>query len=464
MWLLDEKSKIPLYVQLYQQIKEEILSGSIKSGTRLPSSRKLVSDLHISRNTVESAYEQLYSEGFLRSKPRQGYYVEPPLLGTLEKRDTPEAVRMSPETETRENIFYDFQNKKLQPDAFPFDKWQKLTNRCFHDYKNGFLQYGCPFGEPSLRSEIQRYIYNYRQVNCKAKQIIIGSGTQFCLELVCRLLKTRGPGIAMEEPGYDLTRATFENNGFKVHPVDLDGLGINADLLDAAEVTAAYVTPSHQYPLGVIMPKERRLELVEWAKRNKTFIIEDDYNCCFQYDVKPLPSLQSLCGDRVIYMGSFSDMLFPAIGVSYMVLPEDMLEELCKLYCYDTTFVPFLTQKTLELFMREGFWEKHVRKTVLHQRKKRNTLVNALRNEFGNKVHLLGFQGGLHLLLQAKWGLPEEELVNRASRAGVKVQPASAFYSSPCRGGNSTVLLNYGGMLLEHIPKAVRLLRRAWLP
>lgn len=464
MMLLDEKSSVPLYAQLYQQIKEDILSGNIKDGTKLPSSRNLAIDLRISRNTVELAYQQLDSEGFINSKPRQGYYAELPLLyEVLDKKEAPVAARVEREIQSEENIIYDFQNKKLHSDDFPFDKWQKLVNKCFHDYKNGFLQYGCPFGEPGLRSEIQRHIYNYRQVHCDAKQIIIGSGTQFCLELVCQLLKLKNLNVAMEEPGYDRTRTTFQNNGFKVQPVGIDEHGMNVKILSTMDVAATYVTPSHQYPTGIIMPLERRLELVEWAKRNETFIIEDDYNNCFQYDLKPLPSIQSLCSDRVIYMGSFSDMLFPAIGVSYVVLPEHLLDELCKRYCSDTTFVPFLTQKTLELFMREGFWEKHVRKTVQHQRKKRNMLVSTLQNEFGDTIHIRGSHAGLHLLVQTKWPMTQDELINRANEVGVRVQPTSNFWSCYQTGEISTVLLNYGGMTLEHIPIAIKLLSQAWL-
>lgn len=463
MLVLDPKSKMPLYAQLYQQIREDISNGSIKVGTRLPSSRKLATDLRISRNTVELAYEQLSSEGFIKSRPRQGYYSELPPFEAPDKRAPSEAISPEADDSPEGNIIYDFQNKKVHSEDFPFDRWKKLVNRCFQEYKNGFLQYGCPFGEPGLRSEIQRHIYNYRQVECKAKQIIIGPGTQFCLELVCQLLKPSGTNAAMEDPGYAPTRTTFQNNGFKIYPVELDANGINVNLLNAVDAHAVYVTPSHQYPTGIIMPMDRRLELVEWAKRKKTVIIEDDYNYSFQYDQKPLPSIHSLCSDRVIYMGSFSDILFPAIGVSYAVLPEHLLDRLCKRYCSDTTFVPFLTQKALELFFREGLLEKHVRKTIQQQRKKRNMLVSALKNELGNHIRIIGEHAGLHLLVQATWEITGEELINLAKQAGVSVQPTSDFRSWPQAEENGTVLLNYGGMKPEHIPIAVGLLREAWL-
>ncbi len=463
MVVLDEKSKMPLYIQLYQQIKNDILNGYTRAGAKLPSSRRLATELRISRNTVELAYESLYSEGFLISKPRQGYYVELPLLEAFDKKEDTQAFQAEPELWEDENTIYDFQNKRLPPDEFPFEKWKVLTNRCFHDYKTGFLKYGCPFGEPGLRSEIQKYLYNYRKVSCMAKQIIIGSGTQFCLELVCQILKLRGSNIAIEEPGYDRARMTFQNNGFRICPIELDEHGMNVNLLDTVDIVAAYVTPSHQYPTGIVMPKGRRLELTEWAKRSGTFIIEDDYNCCFQYDMKPIPSIQSFGSDRVIYIGSFSDLLFPAIGISYMVLPEQLLFELCKRHCHDATFVPFLTQKTLELFMREGFWERHIRKTVQQQREKRNILVNVLQNEFGDTVNILGTQAGLHLLVQVKWPVTQEELISSAYKAGVGVQPISDFWSCSQNEKDNLVLLNYGGMVLEHIPAAIKLLRQAWL-
>lgn len=463
MLVLDEKEAMPLYAQLYQQLKNDILKGNIKYGTKLISSRKLAMDLRISRNTVELAYEKLLSEGLLISRPRRGYYTERPFVKRFDEQEKPETVQPGPENQADELMAYDFRNKKLHPDEFPFRKWKELTNKCFLDHRNGFLQYGCPFGELGLRSEIQRHLYLHRQINCKAKQIIIGTGTQFCLELVCHLLKAKNKSIAMEEPGYNRSRMTFQNNGYQVCPVRLDQYGPDISLLTAKDVAAAYVTPSNQYPTGIIMSKERRLELSQWAKSRNTFLIEDDYNYCFQYDSNPIPSLHSFCSDRVIYMGTFSDVLFPSIGVSYMVLPEQLLEEMCRRYCHDTIFAPFLTQKTLELFMREGFWEKHIRKTFSHQRKKRDMLVGSLSNEFKDQLHVWGTHAGLHLLVQAKWPVTEGELIAGAGRAGVGVQPASGFWSCPQNAEKGLVLLNYGGMRLEQIPIAVKLLRQAWL-
>lgn len=463
MLVLDEKSKTPLYAQLYQQIKRDILSGHVKAGTKLKSSRKVAADFRISRNTVESAYEQLCSEGLITSKPRKGYYVERLTLEAFHKNETARDGQGAPAELPSEDIPYDFRPGNLHLAEIPFAQWQRLTNKCFHDYKEGLARYGPVFGELGLRAEIQRYLHDYRDVNCTVDQILVGAGTQFCLGLVCRLMEASVLKVAMEEPGYDKSRITFQNNGLKVYPVELDEHGLKVKALGATDATAAYVTPSRQFPAGMVMPITRRLELVEWARHRNALIIEDDHNCHFQHDLKPIPSLQSLCGDRVIHLGSFSDMLSPALRLSYMVVPGNLLEELHKRFEQYAPFVPFLTQKTLELFMREGHWESQVRKSRKQQKEKCAALVRALKKEFGNSIRIFARQAGLHLLVQAKWPMPEAELIRRARGAGVGVYPTSRYWIDPKSSEKGTVLLNFGGMAPAHIPIAVKLLHQAWL-
>lgn len=461
--MIDENSRVPLYIQLYRQIREDISSGALKAGTKLKSSREVAADLHISRNTVELAYGQLYAEGFITSIPRKGYYAEPVELKTVNEY---EAVK-SPETAERPspNIDYDFRDGKLILSDMPCNQWQRLISRCFHDYREGLASQGSVFGEAGLRAEIQRYIYNYRNVQCAAEQIVVATGTQFCLGLACQLLKAidRGSGMAMEEPGYDQSRTTFCNNGLQTYPVVLDQHGLDADALAAADVAAAYATPSHQFPTGIVMPLSRRRELAEWAGRSDAYIIEDDYSCHFQHDLNPLPSIQSLCADRVFYIGGFSGILFPCIRVSYMVVPEKLLDRLHGWFDNHAPFVPFLMQKPLELFMKEGHWESHLRRMRKQQKTKCKALVSALRNRFGGSMRISGFHAGLHLLVQARWPMKEDELVRRARQYGVGVYPTSKYWSRPESGENGTVLLNYGGVPLEDIPVAVELLYRAWL-
>ncbi|ATW27387.1 PLP-dependent aminotransferase family protein [Candidatus Formimonas warabiya] len=463
MLVLDEKSKTPLYAQLYQQIKDDIVKGCVKAGTKLRSSRKISQELHISRNTVELAYEQLHAEGFIVSKPRKGYFVEAGAEETFQKSKTAPNTRTAAMEDVNQKVVYDFRPCALYLREAPFPQWQRLMNRCFHDFKEGVIRYGSSFGEWSLRTEIQRYISDYRNVHCKVDQIMVGTGTQFCLGLVCPLLRERGFSVAMEEPGDDQARMTLQNNGIKISPIEVDKEGLNVRVLEGAEARAVYVTPSHQFPTGTVMPMTRRLELVEWARRRDALIIEDDDSCHFQYDTKPLPSLQSLCGDRVIYLGSFSEMLFPCIQASYMVMPDPYLQDLYQRFENHTPLVPFLMQKTLELYIRGGHWESHVRKTRKHQKEKCASLVQALKSEFGNNICILGTHAGFHLLVQVKWPMNEAELIHRACQAGVGVCPTSKYWIRPQNSAYGTVLLSFRGIPLEHIPRAVKLLREAWL-
>jgi len=357
-WCWMKRAKRLYTANCIQQIKTGILSGDIKVGTKLQSSRKASMDLRISRNTVESAYEQLCSEGLIMSKPRKGYFVESLDFGMFPKsksRGKPGKSSLSVE-QLYQNAIYDFRPGNLYLNEIPRTQCQRLINRCFSDYKEGLAHYGSVFGEIGLRAEIRKHIYDYRGVNCGVGQLVVGTGTQFCLGLVCPLIKSRGLAVAMEEPGHDQSRTTLENNGFVVRPVELDKQGLDVKALDETDAVAAYVTPSQQFPTGIVMPITRRLELLEWARRRDALIIEDDRNCHFQHDIKPIPSiqsLQSLHSDRVIYLGSFSNMLFPCMRISYMVIPENLLGEMHKQLDNNAPLVPFLMQKTLELFMRE---------------------------------------------------------------------------------------------------------------
>jgi Transcriptional regulators containing a DNA-binding HTH domain and an aminotransferase domain (MocR family) and their eukaryotic orthologs len=463
MWMVDKAGKLPLYMQLYQQIREDIINGTLKAGLKLKSSREISEELHISRNTVELAYGQLFAEGFIASKPRRGYYVElsePKKFHECEESNPSEA-----EIKSSHHVAYDFRCGKLLLSELPCNQWQRLTGRCFHDFKESLAAQGSAFGEPGLRTEIQRYIHHYRNVQCSAEQIVVATGTQACLGLACQILKAinSGSGIAIEEPGYDQSRSTFSSNGLKIVPIALDERGLSADALAAADVMAAYATPSHQSPTGIVMPLSRRRELAEWAKQKKAYILEDDYNCHFQHDIKPLPSMQSLCPESVFYIGSFSDILFPCMRVSYMVIPENLLGGLHGWFDGHAPFVPFLTQKPLELFMKEGHWESHLRKMRKNQKGKCEALVGALNHKFGSRLHISGAHAGLHLLVEAGWPVTEDELIRRAAQAGVRVYPTSRYWSHPENGKNGTVLLNYGGIPPADIPAAVQLLYEAWL-
>lgn len=463
MFLLNKEAAAPLYTQLYRQIKEEICKENFKPGTKLPSSRQLANDLQISRNTIELAYDQLNSEGYIFSKPKSGYYVE-----NIEFTSFPGIVSNSHEENVCEekeytNIKYDFQYGNLDPSQLPISKWQKMTNKCFREYKNELAKYNNIYGEIGLRKEILRYLNDYRGVKCSVDQIIVCSGTHYCLNTIAQLIKGDVSTIAIEEPGFFIAGDTFKNYNFEVSPIALDAYGLDVNQLCSTKAKAVYVTPSHQFPTGIIMPISRRLELIKWANKSDSIIIEDDYSCHLRYNVKAIQSLQSLSEERVVHIGSFSKYLFPSIRVSYMVLPKKLMNRFSKMFHGYPSSVPFIIQKTLQLFMEEGFWESYIRKSIRFQKKKHDVLVQALNNEFGDTITILGKNAGLHLIVKVKWPMKEEELIDKAYKMGVRVYPSSEMWSCKKNINCGSVLMGFGAIPLEHIEAAVKILRKAWL-
>ena len=463
MFVLSGKNGKPLYSQLYQQIRNHILSGVLKPGTKLSSSRHLSKELCVSRNTVDMAYQQLVSEGYLVGKSRSGYYIEaldniniPVFMETKAKE---EAILSEPLTAPKYNLQYG----KLETAIFPFRKWRQLTNKCLRDDKEQIMNYGQVQGEPGLITAISEFLREYRGVECTANQIVIGPGTQYCLTLACQLIQPSTTTIAIENPGFWAARSIFSNMGLRVIPIPVKKHGLQVKQLRMTDAKAVYVTPSHQFPTGNIMSITRRLELVEWAYKSDAIIIEDDYSCHLRYNVRPIQALQALAPDQVVYIGSFSKILSPSMRVAYMVLPQKLVDHFLLTAEHFPCSVPFLIQKPLELFLKEGEWGSHLRKITRHMKKKRDILIQALKDEFGDAVSISGENAGLHLLVQVKSPLPEQELVMRALQIGVLIHPAGNLWLNQKDAPFGTVLLGYGGITLEDIYPAVHLLRQVWL-
>lgn len=461
MYLLDANSKKPLYQQLYQQIRAKILSGELSAQNKLPSSRCLAAELHISRNTVDTAYQQLLSEGYIIGKSRSGYFVE--TLHNTKFSSFSEVISDLPAGQVQpENVLYDFRYGNLSQHTFPFAQWQRLTNFCLKHDKEQLLNYSDFMGEPGLRQELVKYLYEYRDVRCTADQILITSGTIPCLMLVCQLLRNFTDAIAMEDPGFAAAYLSFTNYGFQVPLVPVNYHGLYVKALRTIAAQAVYVTPSHQFPTGRIMSITRRLQLIDWAYERDSLIIEDDYNCHLRYDVKPAPALQGLAPDKVIYIGSFSKILSPSLRVAYAVLPKSLVPCLRQRSENYACSVPLLIQRPLELFLRENLFESHLRKILRQFKKKREILLRAIQEYFGDIVTVSGENAGLHIVLQLNRPLSSKNLVDRAVQAGVYIHGDNIWVeSSP--GKAPRVLLGFGAIKNEDIDSAVRLLRRAWL-
>lgn len=462
MPIFDYKKKIPLYVQLYEYIKKEIQSGTIKPETKLPSKRNLSSHLGISLNTIQSAYEQLCAEGYVESKERKGIFVkrieDDLLLNQGIQIELNNNKALSKETE----YLIDFSSGKIDLDYFPYSIWRKLTIQSLYSDQGSVLLLGQPEGELCLREEISKYLFQSRGVKCSAEQIIIGAGTQFLLTLLCMLIGKKY-SYAIENPGFHRARHIFKDYGINVQAISIDEDGICIEDLKRSSAKVVYVTPSHQFPYGMVMPISRRIELLSWCSVINGFIIEDDYDSEFRYKGKPIPSLQGLDkSGNVIYMGTFSKSLIPSSRISYIVLPSVLLSKYQEHFKIYKQTVSRLHQDTLYRFMKEGYWTRHINRMRTLYRKKHKLLLSSITKYMGRRVQIIGENAGLHVLLKVKNGMSEEELIKTAHRKKVKVYPTSIYYDKYDDSEFPIILLGFGGLKVNQVDEGIRLLKEAW--
>lgn len=463
MFLLDNRDPRPLHVKLYHQIKNQILSGKLLPHTKLPSVRHLAAELSVSRNTVEYAYEQLCTEGFIYSKPQSGYYIS--LLDQEfipRPRPNPENPN-EPALEAEEIYSFDFHPAGLAQDSFPIKVWRKLLTDCLQENPEQFTLYGNPQGERELRYQIQRYLELFRGVSCDPEQIVISSGLQDSLSMIAPILYADHSNLAIEDPGHWIPRSVFQNYSFLLNPVSVHSDGINLDYLKNTDSTVVYVTPSHQFPLGYVMPMENRLKLLNWAKTVGGVIIEDDYDSELRYHGKPIPALQGLHPEgNIIYLGSFSKVLSPALRVAYMVLPYRFLSAYSKMFGKFAPTVSLLEQRTLSQFMAQGYWERHLRKMRIIYKRKHDVLIQSIKRYFGTEANIIGQGAGLHVVLEFTGNfIDETELIQRARRENVRVIPLADTYQAnnhyPAR-----VILGFGRMSPDELEQGIERLSRAW--
>lgn len=454
-----------LYEQIYEYIRQEIREGKLRPGERLPSTRSLADYLQISRSTAALAYEQLLSEGYIASQPYRGYYVC--RIEELYRVDAgEESIRAgSAGTEDRSKRYIcDFSPTATDMSLFPFSVWRKINKNVLSEGSSKLFSQGDAQGEYSLRETISRYLHSSRGVNCSPEQIIVGAGNDYLLLLLEKILG-RHVRIAMENPTYKRAYRIFRSFAYEITTVDMDEAGMSVEGLRQSDVTAAYVMPSHQYPTGTLMPIGRRLELLKWAdEAPERYLIEDDYDSEFRYKGKPIPSLQaSDKHGRVIYIGTFSKSIAPAIRVSYMVLPQTLLERYRKQCYFYSATVSRIDQKVLEAFIGEGYFERYLNKMRKHYKEKHDLMLEQL-EDFERAFHITGENAGLHLLLTGTRGQTEEALLAAAEAVGVKVYGLSeSLVGQIGTESGRTVLLGYGGLDREEIIKGLTLLRQAWL-
>lgn len=458
----DSQSGSPLYEQIYQYIKDEIRGKRLGAGSRLPSTRILAQNLKVSRSTTQMAYDQLVSEGYIEALPYRGYYVSK-IDELVEVRHKTAGSFVLEKNQDEHRFEVDFSPRGIDLESFPFNTWRKLSRNTLVDDNKEMFSTGNPQGELSLRTAVGEYLHSARGVDCSPDQILIGAGSEYLLMLLAQILGT-DMGIAMENPTYKQAYRVLQGEGYHVVPVGMDRYGMDVERLQASGAMIAYVMPSHQYPTGIVVPVKRRQELLGWAcKKADRYVIEDDYDSEFRYKGRPIPALQGMDqAGKVIYLGTFSRSIAPAIRVGFMVLPEPLLARYRMQAGFYACTVSRIDQNVLYHFITGGYYERHLNRMRAVYKGKHDALLGGLK-ELENIFQIRGEYAGIHVLLTHRKGMEEEKLVERAAQAGVKVYGMSGSVIGEEKDlVPSTVILGYASLKEEEICKGCRLLNEAW--
>ncbi|MFR5601024.1 MAG: PLP-dependent aminotransferase family protein [Lachnospiraceae bacterium] len=459
---LENGSDMPYYQQIYLFLKKEIQQGNLAARVRLPSTRLLAEHLKVSRSTTQMAYDQLISEGYIESVPCKGYYVSS-LDGMLRMEPEPGGTLLENSPGPVSQYEVDFSPRGIDLNSFPFQTWRRLSKNTFSDANKEMFLSGDPQGEPALRQAIRSYLHSARGVNCSPDQLIIGAGSEYLWMLLGQILG-RKRRIAMENPTYRQAYRVFRSLGYEVKPVSMDRHGMEVEQLEESRADIAYIMPSHQYPTGIVMPVKRRQELLSWAARGEDrYLIEDDYDSEFRYKGKPIPALQGMDReDRVIYIGTFSKSIAPAIRIGYLVLPPALLAVYRDRLSFYSSTVPRIDQNILYQFLVEGHYERHLNRMRALYKGKHDILLSALK-PLEKSFTIGGELAGLHLLLTHKGGGREQELIDQAKSAGVRVYGMSGYLIDPAaEAGPATLILGFANLTEEEILKGAALLAQVW--
>jgi GntR family transcriptional regulator/MocR family aminotransferase len=477
---LDSRRKIPLYSQLYEWFRRAILDGQLRPGQRVPSTRSLAAELKVSRIPVSSAYEQLQAEGYLETFVGAGTCVVrsipddalKPALGKVRdasrevsKGQAPRRVSrrvalMRVPAQTWSNKLVAFRVSLPALEHFPSGVWSKLVNRHSRRPTRQLMAYGDAMGYTPLREAIAEYLGAVRAVRCEPSQILVTTGSQLGLQLSAQVLLDPNERVWIEEPGYPGARHALMSTGAQLVPVpvDYEGLNVAEGIRRARSARAVYITPSHQYPLGVTMTATRRMQLLNWVARSGAWIIEDDYDSEYRLGGRPIPSLQGLdTGARVIYVGTFSKVMFPALRLGYVVVPKDLVDAFSTARDATDQFSSTLYQAVMTDFIREGHFARHIRRMRILYLERRTALVEAVQKQMGDKLEVIGAEAGMHLVALLPAGISDVAVSKNAAELGISAMPLSSCYlKPPAKGG---LILGYGGTDAQQIRDGVGKLR-----
>jgi GntR family transcriptional regulator/MocR family aminotransferase len=473
---IDRRADRPLHGQIYDAYRTAIINRTLRPGQRVPSTRMLSQDLAVSRIPVLNAYAQLLAEGYFESRVGAGTVVSTSLPDQVVPAESrvaahatrahasrrPISKRLAPlqfDSDTAWRGWGAFGVSQVAFEHFPFPIWNKLVVRHARNVCATSLDYGSPMGAKKLRQAIADYLRTARGVRCDAEQIMIVSGSQQGVEVAARVLLDSGDPVWMEEPGYRFARSAFTFKGCQIVPVPVDheGLNVAAGIKLCRKPKVAMVTPSHHYPLGVTMSASRRMQLLAWAEKVGSWIIEDDYDSEYRYESTPISSLQGMDNnERVIYLGTFSKVLFPSLRIGYLVIPPDLVDSFAAARVAMDIAPAGFHQGVLADFIEQGHFSRHLRRMRLVYAERRSVLKESIRKELGSAARVIGTESGMHLSVMIE-GIHDREIAQLAAQENLWLVPLSSSYlsSSPRQG----FILGFGSTPPEQIPAAVQKLR-----
>lgn len=447
----------PIYLYVYRCIKEDIIAGNLKPGDRLPSKRTFAQNHGVSTITIQNAYDQLISEGYVYTLPKKGYYVSNIEGMTVKRqnRDVDYDIHI-PEEATYQ---CDFSSNGINPDNFPFSVWTKISRDVMSNKKEELMQISSVAGVRALREAIAKHLQSFRGMVVDPNQIVIGAGTEYLYSMIIELLGN-DTGYAIENPGYKKLETIYKRRGIECRFVSMDEDGVTVEELERSQAEVAHICPNHHYPTGTTMPASRRYEILAWAnKKEGRYIIEDDYDSEFRMEGKPIPTLFSIdASEKVIYMNTFSKSLTPTIRISYMVLPVNLANKFYeKMSIYSCTVSNF-EQYTLAQFIAEGYFEKHINRMRLFYKKKRKAIVKIIRET--GLCEIVENDAGLHFLIRVDTDYSDYEVEQRLLKRGIKIRAISDYYFDDKNKREHYFIINYSNLDENKVRNVFQMLKQ----
>lgn len=454
---LEKRGKTSLYEYLYQCIRDEILSGKIKPGEKLPSKREMAKNHGISVITVENAYAQLVVEGYIYTQEKKGYFA-----GNVSSRYIePEAKTIYKKEEKKKQWLVNFNSNHIMYDSFPFATWSRVMRQTLLDQENSFLTSPAPNGVRELREAIASHLHQFRGIDVNPDNIIVGAGTEYLYSIIVQLLG-HNKMIAVEDPGYKKIGKVYESNGIKCVHLKIDQEGLNVKDLEGCNVSAVHISPSHHFPTGRVMPAGRRHQLLKWAAENKSYIIEDDYDSEFRFSGRPIPPMAGIDGRGVIYMNTFSKTLAPSIRIAYMVLPQKLMERFNSRLGFYSSTVSSFEQYTLANFISKGYYERHINRMRNYYKDYRNRIINAIKQSpIYSKVSIEEENAGLHFILGIKSEIDDEKFVKTLKNNGINISSVSDYCYNNLEEFRHKFIINYSAVEEDRLTRALSIMNRA---